>query len=79
MSGGDGPAAVKALAEPLEMSLPGVMQHLQVLEDAGVIVTERSAACAAAESSRRHSARRRAGSAGSARNGNGSLINSTTT
>ncbi|MFC7620297.1 ArsR/SmtB family transcription factor [Microlunatus sp. GCM10028923] len=36
-----GPAAVKALAEPLEMSLPGVMQHLQVLEDAGVIVTEK--------------------------------------
>ncbi|WP_152365001.1 ArsR/SmtB family transcription factor [Microlunatus speluncae] len=36
-----GPAAVKALAEPLEMSLSAVMQHLQVLEDAGVIVTEK--------------------------------------
>lgn len=36
-----GPAAVKALAEPLNMSLPAVMQHLQVLEDAGVIVTEK--------------------------------------
>ncbi len=36
-----GPAAVKALAEPLQMSLPAVMQHLQVLEDAGVIVTEK--------------------------------------
>ncbi len=37
----DGPAPVKALAEPLAMSLPAVMQHLKVLEDAGVIVTEK--------------------------------------
>lgn len=36
-----GPAAVKALAEPLTMSLPAVMQHLHVLEAAGVIVTEK--------------------------------------
>lgn len=36
-----GPAAVKTLAEPLAMSLPAVMQHLQVLEAAGVIVTEK--------------------------------------
>jgi DNA-binding transcriptional ArsR family regulator len=36
-----GPAAVKTLAEPLEMSLPAVMQHLQVLESAGLIVTEK--------------------------------------
>ncbi|GAA4216202.1 ArsR/SmtB family transcription factor [Actinocatenispora rupis] len=36
-----GPVAVKALAEPLAMSLPAVMQHLQVLEAAGVIVTEK--------------------------------------
>ena len=35
------PATVKALAEPLTMSLPAVMQHLQVLEGAGVIVTEK--------------------------------------
>jgi DNA-binding transcriptional ArsR family regulator len=35
------PASVKALAEPLEMSLPAVMQHLKVLEEAGVIVTEK--------------------------------------
>ena len=35
------PASVKALAEPLTMSLPAVMQHLQVLEAAGVIVTEK--------------------------------------
>lgn len=36
-----GPAPVKALAEPLTMSLPAVMQHLKVLEEAGVIVTEK--------------------------------------
>lgn len=35
------PAPVKTLAEPLEMSLPAVMQHLKVLEDAGVIITEK--------------------------------------
>ena len=38
----DGPAPVKALAAPLAMSLPAVMQHLRVLEDAGVIVTEKT-------------------------------------
>jgi DNA-binding transcriptional ArsR family regulator len=37
-----GPASVTALAEPLTMSLPAVMQHLQVLEAAGVIVTEKA-------------------------------------
>lgn len=36
-----GPAPVKALAEPLAMSLPAVMQHLKVMEEAGVIVTEK--------------------------------------
>jgi DNA-binding transcriptional ArsR family regulator len=36
-----GPAAVKALAEPLSMSLPAVMQHLGVLESAGVIATRK--------------------------------------
>ncbi len=36
------PASVKALAEPLAMSLPAVMQHLKVLEDAGVIATEKA-------------------------------------
>src|SRR5579862_2585386 len=32
-----GPASVSELAEPLAMSLPAVMQHLQVLEEAGVV------------------------------------------
>ena len=36
-----GPASVSQLAEPLEMSLPGVVQHLQVLEAAGLVKTEK--------------------------------------
>lgn len=36
-----GPATVSQLAEPLAMSLPGVMQHLKVLEDAGLVVSEK--------------------------------------
>jgi DNA-binding transcriptional ArsR family regulator len=32
-----GPASVSELAEPLEMSLPAVMQHLQVLEASGIV------------------------------------------
>jgi len=34
-SGGD--VAVSELAEPYEMSLPGFMKHLKVLEDAGLV------------------------------------------
>jgi DNA-binding transcriptional ArsR family regulator len=36
-----GPASVSALAEPLEMSLPAVMQHLQVLESSGLVRSEK--------------------------------------
>jgi DNA-binding transcriptional ArsR family regulator len=32
-----GPASVSELAKPLAMSLPAVMQHLQVLEDSGLV------------------------------------------
>lgn len=32
-----GPASVSALAQPLSMSLPAVMQHLQVLEASGLV------------------------------------------
>ncbi len=32
-----GPASVSELAEPLEMSLPGVVQHLHVLEASGLV------------------------------------------
>jgi DNA-binding transcriptional ArsR family regulator len=35
------PAAVSALAKPLSMSLPAVMQHLQVLEASGLVTSEK--------------------------------------
>ena len=38
---GRGPATVTELAAPLPMSLPAVLQHLQVLKNSGVIVTEK--------------------------------------
>ncbi|HKH94174.1 MAG TPA: metalloregulator ArsR/SmtB family transcription factor [Gemmatimonadaceae bacterium] len=37
-----GPASVSDLAEPLEMSLPAVMQHLQVLETSGLVRSEKT-------------------------------------
>jgi DNA-binding transcriptional ArsR family regulator len=36
-----GPASVSQLAEPFAMSLPAVVQHLGVLEDAGVVTSEK--------------------------------------
>lgn len=36
-----GPAFVSALAEPFGMSLPSFLQHLGVLETAGVVVSEK--------------------------------------
>jgi DNA-binding transcriptional ArsR family regulator len=36
-----GPATVSDLAKPLRMSLPGVMQHLQVLEASGLVQSEK--------------------------------------
>lgn len=38
---GSGPASVGDLAKPAEMTLTGMKKHLQVLEDAGLIVTEK--------------------------------------
>ena len=37
----DGPATVGQIAEPLPMSLSAVGQHLRLLENAGLIVTEK--------------------------------------
>lgn len=37
-----GPASVSELAAPLTMSLPGVVQHLQVLEASGLVRTEKT-------------------------------------
>lgn len=36
-----GPASVSELAEPLDMSLSAVMQHLQVLEASGLVNTQK--------------------------------------
>ncbi|UPT61405.1 MAG: metalloregulator ArsR/SmtB family transcription factor [Hyphomonadaceae bacterium JAD_PAG50586_4] len=36
-----GPASVSELAKPLAMSLPAVMQHLQVLEASGLVVSQK--------------------------------------
>jgi len=36
-----GPASVSQLAEPLAMSLAAVVQHLSVLEDAGIVASEK--------------------------------------
>lgn len=38
---GDGPASVSTLAAPLPMSLPAVVQHLQVLERCGLVASEK--------------------------------------
>ncbi|MGD0627957.1 MAG: metalloregulator ArsR/SmtB family transcription factor [Terracidiphilus sp.] len=37
----DRPMSVSLLAEPLDMSLAAVVQHLQVLEEAGLVKTEK--------------------------------------
>lgn len=37
-----GPASVSELARPLAMSLPGVMQHLQVLEACSLVASEKA-------------------------------------
>ena len=36
-----GPASVSELAEPLTMSLPAVLQHLQMLEASGLVRSEK--------------------------------------
>ena len=36
-----GPASVSELARPIAMSLPAVMQHLQVLQDSGLVRSEK--------------------------------------
>src|SRR5262245_45314781 len=36
-----GPASVSQLAEPFDMALPTVVQHLQVLERAGIVTSEK--------------------------------------
>jgi len=37
----EGPSSVSRLAEPFDMSLAAVVQHLQVLQDCGIVHTEK--------------------------------------
>jgi len=37
----EGPASVSDLAEPMPMSLPGVLRHLRVLEQSGLVRSEK--------------------------------------
>ena len=36
-----GPASVSEIARPLQMSLPAVLQHLKLLEDSGLVRSEK--------------------------------------
>src|SRR5512140_1943677 len=38
---GEGPISVSRLAEPLNITLAAVVQHLQVLEESGLVQTEK--------------------------------------
>ncbi len=38
---GEGPVSVSRMAEPLELTLAAVVQHLQVLEESGLVRTEK--------------------------------------
>lgn len=38
----EGPISVSRLAEPLSMTLAAVVQHIQILEEAGLVRTEKS-------------------------------------
>jgi DNA-binding transcriptional ArsR family regulator len=38
----DGPRSVSGLASPLDMTLSAVVQHLQVLEESGLVISEKS-------------------------------------
>jgi DNA-binding transcriptional ArsR family regulator len=38
---GSGPASITELARPLDMTLTGLKKHVQILEDARLVVTEK--------------------------------------
>ena len=38
---GDGPASVSELAEPVGMTVTGMAKHIRVLEEAGLVTTEK--------------------------------------
>ncbi len=39
---GEGPSSIGELAEPFGMSLTGMKKHVQVLEEAGLVVTQKT-------------------------------------
>jgi DNA-binding transcriptional ArsR family regulator len=36
-----GPATISELAQPFDITLPGLMKHVRILEQAGLVVTEK--------------------------------------
>jgi DNA-binding transcriptional ArsR family regulator len=36
-----GPAAISELAQPFDISLPGLLKHIRILEDADLVITEK--------------------------------------
>ena len=37
-----GPASISRLAEPLDISLPGVLKHVRILEEANLVTSEKN-------------------------------------
>ena len=60
-----GPASVSELAKPFQMALPTVVQHLGVLEAAGIVTSAKAAGSAPTSSCRGRWPPPRTGSAGS--------------
>ncbi len=38
---GRGPATISELAEPFDISLPGLLKHIRILEEADLVITEK--------------------------------------
>ena len=36
-----GPATISELAQPFDITLPGLLKHVRILEEAGLVVTEK--------------------------------------
>ena len=70
----EGPISVSRLAEPLDITLAAVVQHLQVLEESGLVQTEKSGEYALAASNPPGFPWRSNGSAIAARCGNAGSI-----
>lgn len=38
---GHGPATISELAQPFDISLPGLLKHVRILQDANLVITEK--------------------------------------